>query len=266
MYFYLYDSFLQEKKYAKTLAEIEARLIDLSIQGRTARLTILNDMKEMIYDAVRAGTNTVVVLGDDKTVSKALHAVTDLDVTLGIIPIDNSQTLAKYLGIPAGLAACEILSKRIKEKIDVARINGNHFAFYLKALSNKLKIVSPDQKYSLTPLSQESEIFICNFKPKEINLQSEKTKKFFAPQDGKLELVIYNPDRKSIFNKFFQKNSLQTKEGYTILPFQEICLENAKPDYSVRLKLDNDKIIKAPAKIQVIPKRVTVIVGRERRF
>src|SRR3989338_6787266 len=100
MYFYVYDSFLQDKKYAKILAEIEAKLIDLSIQGRTTKLNILNDMRELIGDAVRRGAETVVVLGDDKTVGRAINAIANLNVTLGVIPVgQGSHMIAHYFGI-----------------------------------------------------------------------------------------------------------------------------------------------------------------------
>ena len=155
MYFYIYDGFLQDKKYSKLLSEIEARLIDLSIQGKTARLHMLNNMKELISDEVKRGAETVVVLGDDKTVTKAINAIADLDVALGIIPIGGDHVLADYLGIPFGLPACDVLSKRVKERIDIAKVNANYFAFYLKALSPYLKIIAPDGGYKISPLKSK---------------------------------------------------------------------------------------------------------------
>ena len=264
MYFYVYDSFLQDKKYAKILAEIEAKLIDLSIQGRTTKLNILNDMRELIGDAVRRGAETVVVLGDDKTVSKALQGVADLNVTVGFIPVGSGpHALARYIGIPEGIAACEVVSRRIKERIDIARVNGNYFAFYLKSLSPHIKIVSPDRKYSITPIATNAEVYICNFKPAELDLEYQHTQ-FFKPQDGKLELVVNTVPESSFFNKFFKTTA--TSGEYTILSFEKIRLEQERPEYDVRLVLDGDKIIKPPVEITVVPQKVEVIVGTERLF
>ncbi|MEK9165830.1 MAG: diacylglycerol kinase family protein [Patescibacteria group bacterium] len=265
MYFYLYDSFLQNKKYNKLLSEIEASLIDLGIQGRTSKLNVLNNIKEVINDAVKRGAETIVVLGDDKTISKAINSIVDLNATLGIIPIGRDNALAAYLGIPEGVAACNVLSKRIKERIDVASVNGNYFAFYLKAMSPNIKIVSANGEFSLTPLSCDMKIYVCNFKPAELELKEKLKASFFMPQDGHLELVIQGSNQSSLINKLFAKTADRINDC-TILPFRKIKLESIDPENGVKLVLDNDKIIKTPAQIEILPKCATVIVGNKRYF
>jgi diacylglycerol kinase family enzyme len=265
MYFYLYDGFLQDKKYSKLLGEIEARLIDLSIQGKTARLHMLHNMKEMISDEIKRGAGTVVVLGDDKTVTKAINAIADLNITLGIIPIGENNILADYLGIPFGLLACDVLSKRVKEKIDVAKVNSNYFAFYLKALSPYIKIVSQNGEYAISPIKNNVEIYICNFKPKELAEEALNQPSFFVPQDGRLEAVIKGISNTSLLEKILFKNS-ENIGDCTILPFTTIRLEASVADQDVRLMLDGDKIIKPPVTIMVLPNKVSVIVGKSRGF
>ena len=264
MYFYLYDSFLQEKRYIKKLAEIEGRLIDLMIQGKIIKLNILSHIKELIYSAVRAGAETVVVLGDDKTISQAIASVVNLDITLGIIPLGRKNSLGKLLGIPKGLKACEILAKRIKERIDVARVNGNYFAFCLKALSPYIKIFSPDNQYCLSLLSPKMEVSVYNFKPSGVKLKANQPMAdFFIPQDGYMELVVKDlscPIDKILFKKKGEIGS------YTILPFKHIRLEPSVLKKDVRLLLDGYKIIKAPVEIDVLAGKISVIVGRERQF
>lgn len=263
MYFYFYDSFLQEKRYIKKLAEIEGRLIDLMIQGKIIKLNILSHIKELIYSAVRAGAETVVVLGDDKTISQAIASVVDLDITLGIIPLGRKNSLGKLLGIPKGLKACEILAKRIKERIDVAKVSGNYFAFCLKALSPYIKIFSPDNQYCLSLLSPKMEAGIYNFKPRGVKLEAKEPASFFIPQDGYMELVVKDfscPIDKILFKK---KGELG---NYTILPFKHIRLEPSLLKKDVRLLLDGYKIIKAPVEIEVLAGKISVIVGRERQF
>ena len=268
MYYYLYDSFLQDKKYSRLLGDIEARLIDLSIQGRSTKLNILNDIKELISDAVKQGAETVVVLGDDRTVSKAISAVMHLDVVLGIIPIGSNNYLANYLGIPEGLGACDVLSKRVKENIDIAKVGANYFAFYLKTLSPDIKIISADGSYSITPMSPSLSVYICNFRPDEIDVETDSNQHFFIPHDGRLELVIKSAGKSSFLNKLFSKGSSEFDQigQYTIMPFKKIRIESSKPNVDVKLSLDNDRIIKAPVEIEVLPKKVTLIVGKQRMF
>jgi diacylglycerol kinase family enzyme len=279
MYFYLYDSFLQDKKYNNTLTEIEARLIELGINGRIGKLNILKNIKELITDAVKRGAETITLVGDDKTVSNALNSIVSLDMSragnnrliLGLIPIGPGRNvLAHQLGIPEGIEACEVLSKRIKEQIDVAKINGNYFILYLKSLSPYVKIVSYNGEYNITPLDLNTEVFVCNFLSPDLRLEVSKHTSFFNPQDGKLELVINTIDGSSFLKKLFKKldnkQNARTKGNYTILPFSNIKIEPKDPEKDVRLLIDDEKIIKAPIEIEVLPKMLNIIVGKERLF
>ena len=265
MYFYLYDAFLQDKKYAKVLAEIDARLIDLSIQGRTSRLTILNETKELITDAVKRGADTVVILGDDKTVTRAISAIAELDVALGVIPIGANTAVARYLGIPEGVAACEVLSKRVRESIDIGKAGSNYFAFYLRSMSPHVKIVSPLREYALTLLSDDAEIFVCNFLPHELEREAPYPASFFVPRDGKLELVVKERGKNSLIDRWLFQNADEKRE-FTILPFTTLRIEADTLERDVRLVLDNDKVIKPPIDITVLPHHVSVIVGKDRMF
>lgn len=265
MYFYLYDAFVQDKKYAKLLAEIDARLIDLSIQGRTSRLTILNDMRELISDAVKRGVDTVVVLGDDKTVTRAIGAIAELNVTLGVIPIGDNIAVARYLGIPEGVAACEVLGKRVRERIDIGKAGSNYFAFYLHALSPHVRILSALREYALTILSDDAEFFVCNFLPRALEREASYQASFFMPHDGKFEVVVKERARGSLIDRWMRKNGDEKCE-YTILPFTTLRIEADTPERDVRLVLDNDKVIKPPVDVVVLPKKVTVIVGKDRTF
>ena len=47
MYFYFYDTFVSDKKNEQLLGKIENRLIELGINGRTEKLTVLKNMKEL---------------------------------------------------------------------------------------------------------------------------------------------------------------------------------------------------------------------------
>lgn len=265
MYFYLYDSFLQEKKYAKFLTDIEARLIDLSIQGRSGKMNILNNMRETAQDALKRGAQTFVVIGDDKTVSRAIQSIIDFDLTLGIIPVGTGpHTLARCLGIPVGIEATEVLSRRVKERIDVAKVNSIHFGFYLKVLSPHIKIISTDRSYTITPTSSNVEVYACNFRPPHISGEHLPSS-FFVPTDGKLELMINSLEKPSFMDKFLFK-SASDGQGYTILPFQKIRIESSPETADVKIVLDGERVTKPPLDIEVLPQKVCVIVGKERQF
>ncbi len=128
MYFYLYDSFLQDKKYERTVALIEARVADLGIKGRAMKLSVLQQLEESIHEAVDRGARTVVAVGNDKTINEAVSVVANYtNVTLGIIPVGESNEIAKILGIPLETAACDVISNRLIDIMDIGRVNGRFF-------------------------------------------------------------------------------------------------------------------------------------------
>lgn len=276
MYFYLYDSFLQNKKYEKILSAIEAKLTDLNINGLIGRLNILKNSTELIRDAVKRGAKTVVVLGDDATLSNALNSLTssslDGNITLGIIPVGNgSQSIAYNLGLPFGEAACEAISRRVKAKIDIGLVNEDiYFINRLECLDDFF-VIEGQGGYRVTSSASRSLCYICNFKNLDLmpnqafSLGGQQYKKFFKPQDGLMEIIISPEIKSSIFKKIFIKNQDKTS-NLSILSFKNIKIFSLSPEKAVRLKLDDHRILKTPAVISVLPQKIDMIVGRERKF
>lgn len=275
MYFYLYDVFLQKKKYEKILANIEAKLTDLSINGIIGRLNILKNSTELIHDAVKRGAKTIVVLGDDTTFSNTLNSIINLslehNIALGIIPIgEGAQTIADNLSITTGESACETISRRVKAKIDIGRVNENvYFINHLECLDDFF-VIEGQGGYRITSAANKSQCFICNFKnlslipERPFNL-SEPYKNFFKPQDGLMEVIISPEIKNSILQKIFVKNQNKTN-NLSILSFKNIKIFSLSSEKAVRLRLDGYRILKTPAAISVLPQKIEVIVGRERKF
>ncbi len=127
MYLYLYDSFLNNKKYSNLLARVETRLTDLGVGGKIYRLSPLRNVQELMADEIRNGTKTVVVVGNDKTLNQVVNIAAQYNIVVGLIPVGPDNNIARILGIPEGEAACTVLSARIIEKIDLGKINNTYF-------------------------------------------------------------------------------------------------------------------------------------------
>jgi len=244
MYLYIYDSFLNDKKYNDLLIKIEKRVTDLGIKGRVARLSILKNMKELIIDGVREGVETIVVIGDNKTFSKVINIIANLNITLGLIPINNNNKIAKLLGIPPGSLACETLASRIIKRIDLGRVNKHYFIS--KAQINNGNIEINYGNFKIMPTTEKNSITFYNF----------SNNKDFSPVDGILEMVII-----PIKSTFFGKKNIKS----TIFPFQNIKI-NSTSDEQATVLIDEQIIVKTPVKIKVDPKKLKVIVGGERKF
>ncbi|MFA6253212.1 MAG: diacylglycerol kinase family protein [Patescibacteria group bacterium] len=247
MYLYIYDSFLSDKKYSDLLAQIEKRVTDLGIKGRIARLSILKNMKELITDGIKSGVQTVVVIGNVQTFAKVINIVAGLEVVLGLIPVENDNKIAKMLGIPPKLLACDVIASRIIKKIDLGLING-HF-FVGQAEINDANVLIEYDGYNVRPTTANNNITIYNFAERCIIPNS-------TPVDGVLEVVI-TPMKSGVFGK---KNITGT-----ILPFSKIKI-STEGEEQVSILTDEQVIMKTPAEISVAPQKLRVIVGPERCF
>lgn len=247
MYLYIYDSFLSDKKYNDLLSQIEKRVTDLGIKGRIARLSILKNMKELITDGIKSGVQTVVVIGNVQTFAKVINIVAGLDVVLGLIPVENDNKIAKMLGIPPKVLACDILASRIIKKIDLGQINNQYFIG--QAELNNADVIIEHDGYNIKATTTNNNITIYNFA--EPTLVPGST-----PIDGSLELVI-TPIKSGVFGK---KNI-----PGTILPFSKIKI-STEGEEQVSILTDEQIIMKTPAEISVAPQKLKIIVGPERCF
>lgn len=244
MYHYFYDSFLNEKKYSVALAKTESRLMDLGINGKISKLSILKDIDQIIINEIKQGVKTVVIVGNDKTIGEIANIIADLDVTIGIIPIGDNNQIAKLLGIPEGDAACDVLSARIVEKIDLGSINGNYFFTSLE------------------------------FDGENANLNCDNN--YFLSFDGKNNIITINnlsvadstPIRSneglfSIQIKHTQKGFLKNQITNSYLKAQKITIGAEGKSIPIFLN-DEKKVIKTPAEIVINPNKLNIIVGKNR--
>lgn len=249
MYYYIYDSFLNNKKYEGPLIKVEARLTDLGINGKIEKLTILKSLKEMVEDSIKKGAETIVAVGDDSTLAKIITLVADQKITLGFIPIGENNRLAGLLGIPSGEAACDVLSKRVIEKIDLGRANNQYFLSSLKLPRGEV-VLECNNKYTIKSQEGSHKIKICNF--------SDNLGKNFNPKDGVLEAVISGAPKKiwEVFKKEYHRES--------VFPVKKVTIKSLKDQ--VALLADSQTVVKTPVTVEVAPKKLKIIVGKTRQF
>jgi len=257
MYYYIYDSFLSDKKYDTILSRIETRLMDLGINGKLEKLTLLKNLKEIIEDAVKKDADTIIAVGNDDTISKIINYLPKLSVVLGIIPIGPKNKIANVLGIPSDEKACDVLSSRIIEKIDLGKVNNNYFLSCLEVPATKELSIECDQ-YKITPISENTTVNICNFG--NILGQVGQSNKIYNPRDGILEAVFSQKSESkgpfSIFKKNYSPNS--------VFPFKKIKIKCSKE--CLPIMADGQTTIKTPATVEVMPKKLKIIVGKNRMF
>lgn len=249
MNIYIYDSFLNQKKYDSVLAQIETRITDLGLNGKINRLGITKNINEIVDREIKNGAKTIIVVGNDQTVNKIANAMVNCQIPLGIIPIGKKNNdIAQALGIGFESTACETLSARRIARIDVGL--ANDACFLLRAtIANQGTAIEISQNYSIE-IADKGETQIINLLSPDIALP---TKNKINPQDGILELFIKTKSTKNIFSQ---------KLGYSLFRIKKILIKNKLNP----VILDNVVSITTPAEISLMKQKLNVIVGYSRNF
>lgn len=267
MYSYIYDSYLIDKKYEKNLIRLENIVTDLGINGHIHKLSILKSLREIVQDEIAAGVNTIVVVGNDNTITQIIDVIAKKNITLGIIPIGPENKIASALGITIN-NAIESLSKRVTQKLDLGKVNDIYFLSSLQITNTNAIIQS--NGYKIEPRFNSYNIDIYNF----ILNNGKQIKDFsptvFNPLDGILEAVIYKGGKESFIGRLFKKQKLDIS---TFLPFAKLKIKkpfNDAPkkedEKEIKVLVDEQKIVKMPLEVEVAPSCLKVIVGKERNF
>ncbi|MDD5341976.1 MAG: diacylglycerol kinase family protein [Patescibacteria group bacterium] len=257
MYVYLYDTFVAEPKWQSQIARIENRLTDLGIAGRICRLSILTSLEEIITEAIKKGADTIVAVGNDNTVRKVIPLVASQTVSFGIIPVGGPSRLAELLGIPEGEKACDVLSARVVERLDLGKVNEQYFLTQLEIPFGDLEL-SLDNQYTVRPLNPEQSITIYNlgiFSPKN-SPENYKSN----PRDGLLELVVSGGASGGLGHWF--KKGEEHNSVFSLRTARINCPQTSQQSVIA----DGYTVVNTPVKIAVAPKRLKVVVGKNRAF
>jgi len=260
MYYYLYDTFLNDHKYERVLDRIKTKLLDLDIQGKHERLSLLKNVEGLVNNEVKRGANTIIIIGNDKSFLKAVDIIAKNQVTLGIIPIGSPNNIAEILGIPTGEQSCEVLAARKIAQLDLGQISNFYFLSNIKATKNLDRLSISHQGYKVIPKVASSEVAIYNFYVPEEGLVDRKLDKV-NPQDEKLDLVIKSEKAGAGFGKIFSKkikinvNTIIKGTNFEIKSFEYLPL-----------MIDGYKMIKTPVSVKIADKKLKVIIGKSKKI
>lgn len=244
MYCYLYDEFIQQdKRFERELLQVENRLTDLGIAGKISRLALFRNAHEMIQDEIDRGVETLVVVGNDETIRKVIDVVADNDVVLGIIPFGSNNKLAELMGVPNGIAACDVLSARRVETIDIGTVNGRRFITGVTVPNFKAEITC-DEKFRIFPTSRA-------------DLEIRNLAEVSDPRDGILNTVIRAAVKKG-WGMFGRKQMQEST-----LPMESLAIRSEKP---ISIYADGEELSGTRFDIGVEPKMLKVITGKSRLF
>lgn len=263
MYSYFYDDFVSLKKYERTLTAVENRLTDLGIQGRIDRFAPFRSPKEMLFDAVKKGVKTIVAVGGDDTVRKVIDAWPNFEVALGVIPVVESSVLSSFFGIPLGEAACDILSARLIERLDLGKVNNHYFLSHLNIPSEAVAIEC-EGRFVVTPASGGI-VRVCNLSipNSQYDAGLGEISSLCDPRDGALDLLVTSGDRKFIDGLKYIFGFKKSRESVSVFPLKQMVIRSEKP---ITVLADGNRLEDVQFKIDVEPQKLKVITGSERKF
>ncbi|OGF30953.1 hypothetical protein A2533_01475 [Candidatus Falkowbacteria bacterium RIFOXYD2_FULL_35_9] len=258
MYYYLYDSFLNDKKYEKVLDRIKTQLLDLDIQGKHERMSLLKNIDSSIDSEINKGIKTIIVVGNDKTFLKAVDVVARAGATLGIIPIGPDNLIAGNMGIPEAEMACEVIAARRIVKFDLGSVNNMYFFSNIKITKSIDRISISHQGYKVIPKAVCSEVAVINCPYSVKGLKTKFINKV-NPMDGQLDLVIRSKLEVKGLKKYFVKSNEQKVDSI----IQGKMFEIKSFEY-LPLMVDDYKVIKTPVTVKMSEKKINVIIGKTR--
>ncbi|MFH1890706.1 MAG: diacylglycerol kinase family protein [Candidatus Kuenenbacteria bacterium] len=253
MYYYIYDTFINQKRYEKPLQKTEQLLANAGISGKIFKLNVLKNLEDIINQAENDNIKNIIAVGNDQTVSKVANLLVGKDLAVGIIPMGEQNNFALSFGINSAQEACEILSKRKIEEIDVGKVNNQYFLLSLESPTND--IIFDFEDYNISPLKENDLLGIYNIAPHQADFKSN-------PKDGIME-AVFSPAQSSWWSAIFGGKNKEAKNK-SIFPIKKVVIKHSKKP--VLLSIDRQRNIKTPVEVEVLKRKLKVIVGKERVF
>ncbi len=238
-YAFVYDEALSERRFEREVAAIETRLTTLGVTGRTIKLAMFRSANETIESMVKHGVTTVVVVGNDRTLDALMWFLPAMNVVLGYLPILGPSRIAKPLGIPLGVSACDVLAARLIETIDVGLCDGRFFLGEA-GIKNTSASITVDGRFSLTPIGGGS-ITVRNL--------------YADAKDGALEITVRPATNRSRFRaRVAQETRILMRQGEIVSPTP------------IDLHVDEHCVNGLRFQLGIAPRKLKVIAGRSRQL
>jgi len=247
---------------------------------------------ELARRAARERYRLVIAAGGDGTVEEAAEGLVGTTVELGVLPLGSVMNIARMLGVPRDLdAAAEVIKARRVARIDVGRATtGARSAHFIEAagvgidagLFAYLNQIDRGNWRSLRPLLH----FMWRYRPRRLTLRLDgRVQRFRAmmvtiangPYVGAALTVApdaYLDDHQFdvvVFTRFGKLELLRHllsiawgRRGYNpkVQHLQAQTVE-VIPDRPMMVHADSSPLATTPARFEVLPAALAVIVGGE---
>jgi diacylglycerol kinase (ATP) len=252
----------------------------------------ISKSSEDIISAVKTNLNifsNFISLGGDGTLHYIANALAGTEKNLGCIPMGSGNDIAKNLNLPFNLDDCCTVIKNCRiERIDLGLINNKYyyagvsgagFDSIVTDLANNSKFpIKGPTKYTYavyrTLLTYKSKKFFIKFNGKERTIDvmfmvvgnmsmyggGMKIAPEADPTDGILDVCIINRMNKIHFIKTFPTVFQGKHLSDPLVEYFKVSSIEIDSEYNFSVFADGEYICKLPARYEVIPKALNVIV------
>lgn len=293
MHYYIVDpQKISQREFERVQNLLYSSLSQYRVSGEVVRATGLRTINQLVENAFAHGARTIVAVGSDDTLHDIINAVRDRDIIVGFIPIFDTE-IGEILGIKTIANAAKIIGSRRIEELDLVSVNnppaaqvseraGNYFLskltfglstyqgsgalglFNFKLLQSLFNLPVFEIKFSVDGQYQATVSAVAGLI---INSRGgECTASSSDPTDGVVDIMLL-PKLSRIKILKYYKHILsgcfeQIPEASVIHANKlEISLPASLP-----LRSGSRIIAKTPAVIEVRPKALKIIVGKDRKF
>ncbi|MFC1641054.1 hypothetical protein ACFL2D_03320 [Patescibacteria group bacterium] len=278
MYYYIFDDYLNNPENEQHVQDINAILNDLTVQGERGRISPVRRLQDIMRDAHAKKIETVVMVGNEDSISKAIGYALDYDFTLGYVPADPDDVLGAQLGINSPREAGHALSARVIEELYPIQVNDKFFITEIRAqIGEKQSEKGFFSRFSGAPAAQDIRIlfdenYFVSGDFEELTIYNTKgesdnplvTTERINPDDQVFEVAFKTALPKYRFMKKehgISKDAYKDMSPYNLLKTRKIEVVQPK---GLEFISGNSVIAKIPCVIQAAPKKLKMIVGKGR--
>jgi len=278
MYYYIFDSFLNNPQYEKQVQDINASLNELTVQGERARVSPVRRLPDIMRDAFSKKIETIVMIGNETSLAAAVPFALHYNFILGYFPIDPEDALGKQLGVDTPQNAGRALAARRIEQIYPLSVNNEYFLTRIDAQISSAKrgffsfLRGGGEAAPVKILFDENFFVSGDFEELTIfNTPSESSNplvssKRISPSDRVFEVAF-----KARLPKFrtmkertgIDRNVYKDMSPYNLLKASKI--EIVEP-HGLNFVYGSSVISKAPCVVTAAEQKLKLIVGRNREF
>ena len=153
-----------------------------------------------------------------------------------------------------GAGACDVLSKRLCETIDVGKVRDHYFIGCLRVLNPRGVTLRCDDQYTISTTAATTDVSIMNVG----DVLDTTPPRMMNSTDGRVDIVV----APVVETGMLRKKKVRQEEKETVIPVQKVLVDMVSG--SMQLQADHGATFTTPCEVTVVPRALTLIVGRDR--